>query len=223
MDPSSPADKNGINYLHILLLELVLSDIESNDKTQRDSPATVDDEHSHKMNLQFDASNKFRTYRELKKDYETIISSVKTEAQIIQRLFNEYETSSSEETKNIVLQDLAEYLHQFDNAVDFANSGNLSKLVQELPDVPLPRKVYIARCLSSALQGYVCCRSLQLIKTTWYFFLVSYLNALRTHSALGSDGSAEDGKRGCIRLPNSCLSPPKKWVSSVQGRLPPFD
>ncbi|KAL7058465.1 hypothetical protein AAHC03_017034 [Spirometra sp. Aus1] len=81
------------------------------------------------------------------------MSSARTDAQIMQNLFNEYETSSSEETKNVVLQDLAEYLRQFDNAVDFANSGNLSKLVHELPVVPVARKIYIARCLSSALQG----------------------------------------------------------------------
>nr|VZI51916.1 unnamed protein product [Spirometra erinaceieuropaei] len=132
---------------------LVLTNVELADKTLGDSPETVEEEHSHKMDVKFDASTKYRSYAELKKDYDTIMSSARTDAQIMQNLFNEYETSSSEETKNVVLQDLAEYLRQFDNAVDFANSGNLSKLVHELPVVPVARKIYIARCLSSALQG----------------------------------------------------------------------
>lgn len=96
---------------------------------------------------------RFRSYDELKKDFQKINMNVKTDSEIINDIMAEIkQDNSSDERLAVLLEDLSYYLHQIDNAKIFSTNGfeTLSRLLHH-PSYEV--KKASLRAISAATQG----------------------------------------------------------------------
>ncbi|XP_071441826.1 nucleotide exchange factor SIL1 [Hetaerina americana] len=87
----------------------------------------IDEEGS--LTMEEDTKKKFRSYEEIKKEFENLKMSIKTDSEIISELRERYKVASQAKEIVNILTDLDYLLHQTDNAVNFAQDGGLSSVV----------------------------------------------------------------------------------------------
>ncbi|KAK7074106.1 nucleotide exchange factor sil1 [Halocaridina rubra] len=76
------------------------------------------------------AKNKFRSYEELKRDFDEMNLTVETDSEILIRLIQHYKSAGSDEERITLLEDLEYLVHQFDNAISFVDLGGLEYIVK---------------------------------------------------------------------------------------------
>ncbi|XP_068203995.1 nucleotide exchange factor SIL1 [Palaemon carinicauda] len=77
-----------------------------------------------------EAKKKFRSYEDLKKDFSEINLVMETDSEILTKVISQYQTSDSDDQKATLLEDLEYLVHQFDNAITFADMGGLESIVK---------------------------------------------------------------------------------------------
>ncbi|XP_008058105.2 nucleotide exchange factor SIL1 isoform X2 [Carlito syrichta] len=93
----------------------------------------------------------FRPIEELKKDFEELNVVIETDMQIMVRLINRFNSSSSSlEEKIAALFDLEYYVHQMDNAQDLLSFGGLQVVINGLNSTEPLVKEYAAFVLGAA-------------------------------------------------------------------------
>ncbi|CAF1056521.1 unnamed protein product [Adineta steineri] len=98
---------------------------------------------------------KFRGYDELKKDFESMNMKVQTDQEILTDLMNKLRTTDNNEDRKTILTDLEYYLHQYDNAIFFADNNGLELLMQLLNTTNTNNDVrhFTSLALGAAFQG----------------------------------------------------------------------
>ncbi|XP_002737127.1 nucleotide exchange factor SIL1-like [Saccoglossus kowalevskii] len=98
--------------------------------------------------------NKFRSYEELKKDFEDMNYNVESDVDVMMRLISKYQQSGvTMEEKQLILNDLEYYVHQIDNARDLATIGGLEIIIKGLNDTEEIIRRECAFVLGSAVQS----------------------------------------------------------------------
>nr|KAF6448773.1 SIL1 nucleotide exchange factor [Rousettus aegyptiacus] len=96
----------------------------------------------------------FRPIEELKKDFEELNVVIETDMQIMVRLINKFNSSSSSlEEKIAALFDLEYYVHQMDNAQDLLSFGGLQVVINGLNSTEPLLKEYAAFVLGAAFSS----------------------------------------------------------------------
>uniref|UniRef100_A0A8D1AAE5 Nucleotide exchange factor SIL1 n=2 Tax=Sus scrofa TaxID=9823 RepID=A0A8D1AAE5_PIG len=96
----------------------------------------------------------FRPIEELKKDFEELNVVIETDMQIMVRLINKFNSSSSSlEEKVAALFDLEYYVHQMDNAQDLLSFGGLQVVINGLNSTEPLVKEYAAFALGAAFSS----------------------------------------------------------------------
>ncbi|XP_045856332.1 nucleotide exchange factor SIL1 isoform X4 [Meles meles] len=96
----------------------------------------------------------FRPIEELKKDFEELNVIIETDMQIMVRLINKFNSSSSSlEEKIAALFDLEYYVHQMDNAQDLLSFGGLQVVINGLNSTEPLVKEYAAFVLGAAFSS----------------------------------------------------------------------
>ncbi|KAI5774583.1 SIL1 [Gulo gulo luscus] len=96
----------------------------------------------------------FRPIEELKKDFEELNIIIETDMQIMVRLINKFNSSSSSlEEKIAALFDLEYYVHQMDNAQDLLSFGGLQVVINGLNSTEPLVKEYAAFVLGAAFSS----------------------------------------------------------------------
>lgn len=72
---------------------------------------------------------KFRSYEELKKEFQSLNIQVKTDVELLSQLVNKYKATSDDDEKVTMLVDMEYLVHQYDNAQDFVKLGGFSDIV----------------------------------------------------------------------------------------------
>lgn len=72
---------------------------------------------------------KFRSYKELKKDFDELNLTMETDFEIISRLMEQYSKAATDDDRITILEDLEYLVHQLDNAVNFVDMGGLKQIV----------------------------------------------------------------------------------------------
>ncbi|ELK03041.1 Nucleotide exchange factor SIL1 [Pteropus alecto] len=97
----------------------------------------------------------FRPIEELKKDFEELNVVIETDMQIMVRLINKFNSSSSSlEEKIAALFDLEYYVHQMDNAQDLLSFGGLQVVINGLNSTEPLLKEYAAFVLGAAFSSH---------------------------------------------------------------------
>ncbi|UJR31461.1 hypothetical protein I4U23_018951 [Adineta vaga] len=98
---------------------------------------------------------KFRAYNELKKDFDEMNIKVQTDLEILTDLLKKLNTTNNNEDRKTILTDLEYYLHQYDNAILFADMHGLELLLQlfNSADVNNDIRHLICLALGAAFQG----------------------------------------------------------------------
>lgn len=65
----------------------------------------------------------FRSYETLKKDFEALNLTVKTDLELLNELLNRFKSGGDDQILLNLLTDLEYLVHQFDNAQQFAQMG----------------------------------------------------------------------------------------------------
>ncbi|XP_012604257.1 nucleotide exchange factor SIL1 isoform X1 [Microcebus murinus] len=96
----------------------------------------------------------FRPIEELKKDFDELNVVIETDMQIMVRLINKFNSSSSSlEEKIAALFDLEYYVHQMDNAQDLLSFGGLQVVINGLNSTEPAVKEYAAFVLGAAFSS----------------------------------------------------------------------
>ncbi|XP_023591360.1 nucleotide exchange factor SIL1 isoform X6 [Trichechus manatus latirostris] len=96
----------------------------------------------------------FRPIEELKKDFAELNVVIETDVQIMVRLINKFNSSSSSlEEKIAALFDLEYYVHQMDNAQDLLSFGGLQVVINALNSTEPLVKEYAAFVLGAAFSS----------------------------------------------------------------------
>nr|XP_054367683.1 nucleotide exchange factor SIL1 isoform X4 [Mirounga angustirostris] len=96
----------------------------------------------------------FRPIEELKKEFEELNVVIETDMQIMVRLINKFNSSSSSlEEKIAALFDLEYYVHQMDNAQDLLSFGGLQVVINGLNSTEPLVKEYAAFVLGAAFSS----------------------------------------------------------------------
>ncbi|XP_069340193.1 nucleotide exchange factor SIL1 [Eulemur rufifrons] len=96
----------------------------------------------------------FRPIEELKKDFDELNVVIETDMQIMVRLINKFNSSSSSlEEKIAALFDLEYYVHQMDNAQDLLSFGGLQVVINGLNSTEPLLKEYAAFVLGAAFSS----------------------------------------------------------------------
>ncbi|XP_044082426.1 nucleotide exchange factor SIL1 isoform X3 [Neovison vison] len=96
----------------------------------------------------------FRPIEELKRDFEELNVIIETDMQIMVRLINKFNSSSSSlEEKIAALFDLEYYVHQMDNAQDLLSFGGLQVVINGLNSTEPLVKEYAAFVLGAAFSS----------------------------------------------------------------------
>ncbi|XP_074069030.1 nucleotide exchange factor SIL1 [Macrotis lagotis] len=103
---------------------------------------------------QEDVRKRFRPIEDLKKDFEALNVVIESDLQIMVRLINQFNSSSTTlEEKIMALYDLEYYVHQMDNAQDLLSFGGLQVLINGLNSTEDLVKEYSAFVLGSAFSS----------------------------------------------------------------------
>ncbi|XP_046567188.1 LOW QUALITY PROTEIN: nucleotide exchange factor SIL1-like [Haliotis rubra] len=101
-----------------------------------------------------EVKKKFRSYNDLKKDFEEMNIAMKTDGEIISDLLERFKKVGSDtDAKLNVLTELEYHLHKIDNAQLFSSMGGMSLLVASLNDTSPKIQEEAALVLGSALQS----------------------------------------------------------------------
>ncbi|XP_064107773.1 nucleotide exchange factor SIL1-like isoform X2 [Macrobrachium nipponense] len=101
-----------------------------------------------------ESRKKFRSYEDLKKDFDEINISMETDNEILTRVINQYQKSDSDDQKVILLEDLEYLVHQFDNGITFVDLGGIEIIVKPaLNSTSSIIKQGALHLLGSAVQG----------------------------------------------------------------------
>ncbi|XP_046366193.2 nucleotide exchange factor SIL1-like [Haliotis rufescens] len=101
-----------------------------------------------------EAKKKFKSYDDLKKDFEEMNIAMKTDSEIISDLLERFKkVGSDNDAKQNVLTELEYHLHKIDNAQLFSAMGGMSLLVSSLNDTSDRIQAEAALVLGSALQS----------------------------------------------------------------------
>ena len=112
---------------------------------------------SNEIHADEEIKGKFRSYDELKKDFEEMNMSIKTDSEIMNDLLSKYnrtEGCSLDEKINI-LKDFEYYVHQYDNGLLFCDIGGFRLLMVDLNSTQTDQiiKINSLLTLGSAMQG----------------------------------------------------------------------
>ncbi|XP_050399018.1 nucleotide exchange factor SIL1 isoform X1 [Patella vulgata] len=98
--------------------------------------------------------DKFKSYKEIKKDFEDMNIGVKTDVEIITELLDKLQKPDiNDQNLKTILTDLEYYLHQIDNAVYFCDARGLEVLLRFLNHTSEAIRSETALVLGSALQS----------------------------------------------------------------------
>ncbi|KAK4290176.1 hypothetical protein Pmani_036906 [Petrolisthes manimaculis] len=81
------------------------------------------------QNEQTASKAKYRSYKQLKEDFDELNLKMETDLDILTRLMSQYQATSSDDERAIILEDLEYLVHQFDNAINFIDMGGLKDIV----------------------------------------------------------------------------------------------
>nr|XP_020643708.1 nucleotide exchange factor SIL1 [Pogona vitticeps]XP_020643710.1 nucleotide exchange factor SIL1 [Pogona vitticeps] len=103
---------------------------------------------------QEDVRQRFRPIEKLKEEFRELNVQMETEFEIMFKLINKFNSSSSTlEEKITALHDLEYYVHQVDNAKDLLSLGGLQLLINGLNSTEPLMKEYVSFVLGSALSS----------------------------------------------------------------------
>ncbi|XP_044520496.1 nucleotide exchange factor SIL1 [Gracilinanus agilis] len=103
---------------------------------------------------QEEVRRRFRPIEDLKKDFEALNVVIETDLQIMIRLINQFNSSSTTlEEKITALYDLEYYVHQMDNAQDLLSFGGLQVVINGLNSTEDLVKEYSAFVLGAAFSS----------------------------------------------------------------------
>uniref|UniRef100_A0A8C4VR96 Nucleotide exchange factor SIL1 n=1 Tax=Gopherus evgoodei TaxID=1825980 RepID=A0A8C4VR96_9SAUR len=106
-----------------------------------------------KANLE-DVRQRFRPIEELKKEFEELNMKIETDLEVMVKLINKFNSSTSTlDEKVAALYDLEYYVHQVDNAKDFLSLGGLQLVINGLNSTELVLKEHAAFVLGAALSS----------------------------------------------------------------------
>ncbi|XP_076066522.1 sil1 nucleotide exchange factor isoform X2 [Oratosquilla oratoria] len=77
-----------------------------------------------------DAKKKFRSYKELEKEFDELNMVIETDIDIMKRLLSQYHKAKQDSEKVIVLEDLEYLVHQYDSAVELVHFGVINSIVK---------------------------------------------------------------------------------------------
>lgn len=86
---------------------------------------------------------KFKSYEEIKKEFEGINMSINTDKELIEKLILTYENQTENRHIDLVFEDLMYLMHQIDNALHFISIQGIEKII--LPNL---------KCAKSSMQKY---------------------------------------------------------------------
>jgi hypothetical protein len=151
----SPIESTKLDPEKIKIALKNLKDKSSNTKFKVED-LSLDDE-SNEIHADEEIKSKFRSYEELKKDFQDINMSIKTDSEIMNELMSKYNQTegSSLDEKIIILKDFEYYVHQYDNGLLFCDIGGFKLLMEELnsTNTDLNIKINSLLTLGSAMQG----------------------------------------------------------------------
>ncbi|KAM9128868.1 nucleotide exchange factor SIL1 isoform 4-T5 [Pangshura tecta] len=106
-----------------------------------------------KANLE-DVKQRFRPIEELKKEFEELNMKIETDLEVMVKLINKFNSSTSTlDEKVAALYDLEYYVHQVDNAKDFLSLGGLQLVINGLNSTEPVLKEHAAFVLGAALSS----------------------------------------------------------------------
>ncbi|XP_065411951.1 nucleotide exchange factor SIL1 isoform X2 [Chrysemys picta bellii] len=106
-----------------------------------------------KANLE-DVRQRFRPIEELKKEFEKLNMKIETDFEVMVKLINKFNSSTSTlDEKVAALYDLEYYVHQVDNAKDFLSLGGLQLVINGLNSTEPVLKEHAAFVLGAALSS----------------------------------------------------------------------
>ncbi|XP_050818688.1 nucleotide exchange factor SIL1 isoform X3 [Gopherus flavomarginatus] len=106
-----------------------------------------------KANLE-DVRKRFRPIEELKKEFEELNMKIETDLEVMVKLINKFNSSTSAlDEKVAALYDLEYYVHQVDNAKDFLSLGGLQLVINGLNSTEPVLKEHAAFVLGAALSS----------------------------------------------------------------------
>ncbi|XP_032635585.1 nucleotide exchange factor SIL1 isoform X3 [Chelonoidis abingdonii] len=106
-----------------------------------------------KANLE-DVRQRFRPIEELKKEFEELNMKIETDLEVMVKLINKFNSSTSTlDEKVAALYDLEYYVHQVDNAKDFLSLGGLQLVINGLNSTEPVLKEHAAFVLGAALSS----------------------------------------------------------------------
>lgn len=98
---------------------------------------------------------KYRSYDELKKDFQSLDMKIQTDQEIIADLTEQLNKTDDNEHRTTILTDLEFYLHQYDNAILFSDMNGLDLLINLLNSTATNSDIRLLTCLAlgAAFQG----------------------------------------------------------------------
>ncbi|CAF4001022.1 unnamed protein product [Rotaria magnacalcarata] len=102
-----------------------------------------------------DIRQRFRSYDELKKEFESLNMKIQTDQEILVTLIDQLNKTDNDDNTKTILTDLEYYLHQYDNAVLFADMNGLDLLVALLNSTNTDAEIrkLTSLALGAAFQG----------------------------------------------------------------------
>ncbi|CAF1186659.1 unnamed protein product [Rotaria sordida] len=97
----------------------------------------------------------FRSYEELKKDFESINMKIQTDQEILINLIDQLNKTDNNDNRKTILTDLEYYLHQYDNAILFSDLNGLDLLIDLLNSTNTNAEIrsLVNLVLGAAFQG----------------------------------------------------------------------
>lgn len=132
-------------------LKKALKDLKDNKKFGNLADLNINEEQSEENN-----ENNFKSYEELKKDFEALNMNVKTDTEILLELIAKYNKSESKAEKLLLLADFEILVHQIDNAMIFCDNHGFKMLLSDLNSTLHDAELHteVALVLGAAIQGY---------------------------------------------------------------------
>ncbi|XP_030841956.1 nucleotide exchange factor SIL1 [Strongylocentrotus purpuratus] len=100
-----------------------------------------------------EVKQRYRSIEELKKELAELEVDIKTDYEIMTKLFEEYRADQTPETRKLILQDLEFYVHKVDNGVDLARLGGWDIIISALNSTEEDISSEAAHVLGSAVQS----------------------------------------------------------------------
>ncbi|CAF3195517.1 unnamed protein product [Rotaria socialis] len=102
-----------------------------------------------------DIRQRFRPYDELKKEFESLNMKIQTDQEILVTLIDQLNKTDNDDNTKTILTDLEYYLHQYDNAILFADMNGLDLLIALLNSTNTDAEIrnLASLALGAAFQG----------------------------------------------------------------------